>query len=318
MRQEANVFGWDYTYENESFKVNPIEKIESPEELYKLYGLSKYSVDALMRSYIYVPHPDQLNDIFDCNVELIQFDDEDFLNEFLKGAIPYQKLEKLLKDDLENLSVFAQRHFREVVYRKWAVCSMTSEPNNVLMWSYYGENRGFCIEFDISKLEFEFFGPFPINYQKEINALSIRELGVAISTLIQCNVKDAIWDHENEWRLMVMPPKGEDFKPPKLHKELADMDGHDRKMSYPISAIKSIALGNRFFLPMELKEINGKELEANLEEGDNTELKRNVLDFLSKNEILCHLGMRSGFTRINFLKCKIKRLGTNRFSIKAI
>jgi hypothetical protein len=260
----SKVYGWDYKFENEQFFINPKEEIVIPDLFYKLYALSNNSVSALTEGYIYVPHPDQLNDVFDCNVELIQFDDIEVIRHFLNGVIEAQEIEKLLEKNLKNIQIFVQRHFREILYRKWGVLSLTSDPNNVLMWSYYNDHKGFCIEFDISNFEFKYFGPFPINYQGKIEAISIKEISTQLATLVQCNIKDEIWSHENEWRLMVVPPEGEDFISPNFHQLFDNMGGHDRKMKYSTSAIKSIALGNRFFLPREVKDINSKELQINL------------------------------------------------------
>jgi len=301
----AKIYGWEYKYENEKFFITPDKEITVPDLLYKLYALSENSVNALTERYIYVPHPDQLNDIFDCNVELIQFDDEEVIRTFLSGTLSEQEIEHQLNTNLVNTQLFVQRNYREILYRKWGIVSMTSDPNNVLMWSYYGDHKGFCLEFDIDKFEFDFFGPFPINYQCEINSISIKDVSIQLASLIQCNIKDAIWSHENEWRLMVEPPAGQDFNSPNLHQLFDKFDGHNRKMPYPKSAVKSIALGNRFFLPRELKELNQNELQINLFNNNDIESKRSVLDFIASNEIICHIGLRQGFTKIAFRSSKL-------------
>lgn len=210
----ATIYDWDYVYDNEQFQVFPKEKIKVPDLFYKLYGLSNNSVSALTTGYIYAPHPDQLNDIFDCNVDLIQFDDEDVIKTFLSAAMEDKDIERFLATDLKNTQTFVQRNFREILYRKWGVLSLTSDLSSVLMWSYYGDHKGFCVEFDIDEFEFKYFGPFPINYQDEIDAISIKQVGIQLATIVQCNIKDSIWRHENEWRLMVQPPDGKEFESP--------------------------------------------------------------------------------------------------------
>lgn len=61
---------------------------------------------------------------------------------------------------------------------------MTSDATNILMWSYYSNHQGFMIEFDITKFTtFKYHGPFPINYQDPIEAISLKEWGIEISIL---------------------------------------------------------------------------------------------------------------------------------------
>lgn len=314
MRIEREIYKWTYAYDGTGFEVFPNEPTDKPQVLYKLYGLSEHSIDSLIHQYIYATHPSQLNDIFDCNEELLNFDDVESIKNFLKDSIPDEKLYSLIKHDFDNLKTFTQRHFREKIYRKWGVFSMTGNPNNVLMWSYYGNNKGYCIEFDITKFPFKYYGPFPINYQPKIDALSIKRIGIHIGIIAQCNIKDEIWKHENEWRLMIAAPDGQDMFSPNFEL-LKRLGGHDRKFKYPLAAIKSVALGNRFFEPDEIHEINNMKLEINLK--SNSEQKSLVLNFLSANNIKTHIGLRKGFTEIIFRTSTIDKINDKKFKINA-
>lgn len=302
---EKDIYNWIYKFDPVTgFEIIPNEPHEKPKVLSKLYSLNHNSVDALINQYVYATHPWQLNDLFDCNEELLNFDDETVVRNILKNIIPKDKLNKRIRENFNNLKVLVQRNFREITYRKWGIFSMTGNPNNVLMWSYYGNNKGFCIEFDITQFPFEYYGPFPINYQPELKALSIKEIGVQIGVLAQCNLKDKIWEHESEWRLMIVKPKGQDLKSPAF-KFLKDLGGHDRRYHYPITAIRSIALANKFFEPDEIKDVNNTELEINLYE--DIEYKSLVLNFISDHKILAFLGLRTGFTTIKFRKVSFNK-----------
>lgn len=314
MRREREIYGWKYIYDKDGFEIIPNETIEKPRVLYKLYGLNQYSFDSLINQYIYATHPSQLNDIFDCNEELLSFDDMEAVKAFLKNAISQEEIDKIIESEPDNLKKFVQRNFRELAYRKWGVFSLTSEPNNILMWSYYSNHSGFCIEFDLHHFPFKFYGPFPINYQSRLEALSINKVGVHVGVLAQSNLKDKIWEHENEWRLMVAAPEGKDMFSPNF-KILKDLGVHNRKFSYPIEAIKSIALGNRFFIPDEISEINSTSLKINLM--DNFEQKSIMLDFLATNNITTHIALRQGFTEIKYRAAKIERIKYKKYKINA-
>jgi hypothetical protein len=182
------------------------------------------------------------------------------------------------------------------------------------MWSYYNNHCGFCIKYDITKFPFKYHGPFPINYQSDLRALSIKKIGVQIGVLAQCNLKDEIWKHENEWRLMIAATDGEDMISPNFE-ILKRLGGHNRKFQYPKTAIKSIALGNRFFEPDEICEINNMELEIKLK--SNFEQKSKILDFLADNNVVSHIGLRTGFTKIAFRTARIERKGIQQYKINA-
>lgn len=312
MLLEREIYGWIYSYNGNGFNIIPNESFDHPQILYKLYALNQFSFDSLINQYVYATHPSQFNDIFDCNEELLDFDN-DSIRIFLKDFFTKEKLERLIKEDIVNLRLFTQRLFREILYKKWGVFSMTGNPNNILMWSYYSHHSGFCIEFDISKFPFKFFGPFPVNYQPTLEAISLKNIGLQIGVLAQCNLKDEIWKHEQEWRLMIAAPDGEDMVS-KSDQLLKGHDGHNRKFHYPLEAIQSISLGNRFFIPDEIKEINSRELEINLM--SDIKRKSKMLSFLSKNKIKTHIGLRVGFTEIKFKVIEIQKVGYKKFLIK--
>jgi hypothetical protein len=94
-----------------------------------------------MKSTIYFAHPRQLNDPFDCNLDI---------KKSIRNALPsvgdgrVAKLENLLKKD----SFF--KDFQEKI-SEVGVCSFSLTLKQPLMWSHYANNnRGVCILYDIS------------------------------------------------------------------------------------------------------------------------------------------------------------------------
>ncbi len=287
---EFKVKDWTYIFNNGGFDIISNDPIPKPNILYKLYSLNQNSFDALMNGYIYATHPCQFNDVFDCHDELIIFDDVDYIKEFLTSYSDFsvEEIKRMISGNLEETKTFVRRNFKEGVYRTIGVYSMTGNPNDILMWSYYTNHQGFCVEFDVTKFPFKFFGPFPINYQDEIEKISLKDAGKDISILYQTNVKYKAWQHENEWRLLIVSKEAM-YCP--SFKKLRALGGHDRKFYYPIEAIKSITLGNTFFVPEELNPIDNKQIEINLEV--NFEQKSLILEYLSENKIQTNLVRRN-------------------------
>lgn len=319
---EKEYKGWKYFIEKKptgtEFNIIPYDATPKPTVLHKLYALNQNSFDSLINGYIYATHPDQFNDLFDCYDELIIFDDIDFIKNFLNkfSDLSKEEIDFRIANNLPEIKTFVQRNFKAGIYRAIGVFSMTGNPNNILMWSYYTNHQGFCVEFDLTKFPFTFYGPFPVNYQDKPEPISIKEVGKDIAILYQTNVKYAEWRHENEWRLLVIAPSGEAMYSPSFD-ELKKLGGHNRKFNYPIEAIKSIALGNRFFSYKELNPINEKQLEINLK--TNFEQKSILLEFLFENNILTHMAQRNkDLYSIGFTPGFVEKINYKKYLLNAV
>lgn len=315
-------YGWTYIAhvdEGKDIKYEVItpEKVDSPRCFHKLYSLSKNGVDSLVNQYVYATHPHQFNDLFDCHEDLIEFDDEEavrfFCNEYAKEFFPDDKLERAIKEDFKNLSVFVKRNFKELIYGNFGVFSVTSNPYSILMWSYYTNHRGFMIEYDVNKFRFKYHGPFPLNYQENIEPISVKECGVPLAVLLQANLKYKGWEHENEWRLII---QSKDRMVIPSFEKLKKLGGHDRKFKYPIDAIKLVGFGNRFFAPEELNIIDDKILHVTIK--DDIELKVQILDFLTANKISTCFAEREGLMKIIYGGMVIEKIGENKYEFNKV
>ena len=111
----------------------------------------------------------------------------------------------------------------------------------MLMWSHYSNHSGFVAVFDVSKLEKQFHGPFPINYVERADSFNINK-DPHLSVLYLTNIKSKCWSYEKEWRLLIESsesmqlPNRNDF--PDLSK---------RKAYYSKDSLKEIILGFNFF-----------------------------------------------------------------------
>ena len=311
MEKEIEKYKWKYYYKDISekeieIKVTPDKDFGKPGYLYKLYSLSKRSVDLLKKQNVYAAHPSQFNDIFDCHENLINFNDNNVIKGFLHKVIPKEEIDKHLTKDRLETKRFVKIHFNGVLYRKWGILSLTSNPNNIVMWSYYNNHQGFCVEFDYSKFQFKHYGPFPINYQSKIEPISLKDSGTLLSVIYQTNIKSDNWTHENEWRIII--DAEEDVMISPNFEQLRKFGGRNRNFNYPIEAIKSISLGNRFFTPEEINALDNNVLEINLK-SKNADLKESLLYFTSSNGIQCYIAQRNDdLLSIGFRPGKIDRI----------
>lgn len=287
---QANLFGWTYGCANGKFQIIPDVEYELPPTFYKYYALTPNSVDSLINTYIYATHPNQLNDRLDCFEQLIDFDTPDTIRDFFRE---YESLVDFLK--LPDERLFTQEHinyfqhiFKILVYQEIGILSLSKDFDNMLMWSHYAQNSGFCLELDYNQFPFNYSGPFPVNYQESFSPIKLSKTPLASAIAAQSNVKNKIWEYEKEWRLLVHVPERFKMKVFGYWSGANQLSTHDRKFKYPLKAIRSIILGISFFSWGELSSKSGESLwTVNLDtKNKNYYLKKEILDFIIDNDIV--------------------------------
>ena len=271
--------GFTYSYEEGKYDVSHPYSI--PQTFFKYFTLNEYSVDALTNMYIYATHPNQLNDLSDCHKDVIKINDYNSAK-FVLG--PWFE-EVRHKSDDKTFFDFVNNAFKTIMGGKLGVFSLTTSCRNEVMWAHYAQNNGFCLEFDVNEFYFETWGPYPINYVDRLPTYNSEDVDVRISLLIQCLVKRRSWSYEEEWRLLVHHPKGNDMerydKYGDFDKNIALPNLHDRKFKYSISALKSVRLAPHFFKKCTegIKAVSPIEINVTFKKGT---LEHKVLSFLSR------------------------------------
>lgn len=283
-----NIDGWEYSYNRDSqdiFNIVPDPETRQrhprPRTFFKYYGMSKHSVDALTGLYVYASHPNQLNDPLDCDAKIVRIDSREDVDALFEGCATYNDLlDKFGSED--SVYEFSSDAFKELSFRKQGILGLTATCKNQVLWSYYTNNEGFCLEFDVNEFHFQTSGPFPIHYMKDLLSISTKVCGMQLAALVQVNEKKECWKHENEWRMLVFSPDGLDMqaygKDGKRSTKHNFGDEHDRKFRYPLSALKSVTLGINFFNGACICAVNDMEIDVRYRHSCDVV---KVLDFLS-------------------------------------
>lgn len=301
-----------------NFEVTPSEKIMEPASFFKYYALNTYSIEALTECYVYATHPNKFNDSIDCNSQILNFrnatkeDIEAFYGPFYNNALEICETE-------QNLKHYISEHFKLIAYKHIGIISLATKNDSIYHWSNYSQNAsGFCIEFDVKLFPFRYFGPFPMHYVNKITQVDIHN-NISTALLIQTNIKTNDWIQEQEWRLLVSNPNGSDFdywnEDGSYNTLYNSVNDHNRKMKYPLNAIRSITLGESFFKSPDIKRYA---ITRNEEEiiflNKKTSLHRQIMDFLEHkpfeiNEIHNVLGV------LKLQKIKITKLNKQIYRI---
>lgn len=236
---------WQYIDKSEGdkylFEVIPPASLNKtpPTTLFKYYALNCNSVDSLKNSYLYAPDFRQLNDPYDCLHQLVEYSQEDHkrLNDLFDNEWKEKHEGKGLSGD-QGSKIF---HYQK--FNFFGIISMTTQPDNTLMWAHYAQNKGFAIELDYKKFDREvFLGPFPINYTNCFEPLKASNNTFNDIFLRQTNIKSDVWDYEDEWRFLA-------HKKTPMHipgiGEKDDVKTH-RKFTHK-DCLKSITLGINYF-----------------------------------------------------------------------
>lgn len=241
--------GFLYQYDKTGgYHIVPKDNVQRPITFYKYYALKDYNVEALTNMYLYATHPNQLNDPLDCAEELIIFDDIAVIQSFWESLYP--TVLDLCKGDEKTLKELTSKAYKTYLYMKWGVLSLSTNCLDISMWSAYTNHNGFCIELDFSNLPYKTVGPYPVNYIDKLESVSVNDKSIQLATIMQTNIKDSCWKHENEWRLLFECPADFYMEPfgyceTEVKKKYPDY--HNRKFKYPMRCLKSVCLGKDFF-----------------------------------------------------------------------
>ncbi|MCY7297411.1 DUF2971 domain-containing protein [Alteromonas sp. a30] len=202
------------------------------------------------KNELYFPSPSGLNDPFECQFRLSVGDlnDLEYQSRHRHWAYGTQKHlppVKTAEEFFKHYSTFTQKEHAEIAQytrdecyirfnSKWGIFSLSSEPENVLMWAHYANNhRGFCLEFDTSN---DYFGrAWKVEYVDKIKERDIVDFNESDAFKILLT-KTNDWRYESEYRVLA---NWKDDVPglPILSEQ--------RVSNFPVDALSSVIFGVR-------------------------------------------------------------------------
>ena len=176
---------------------------------FKFQEINKYLIDGLVKGTIYFASPKQLNDPFDCRVDI---------KKSAKQAI--EQLSGKKKDILTEL-VNIERYLDQIQKdtSNVAVCSFSLILNDPLLWAHYAnQHRGLCLTYDFPKSFLdnpdEILAVAPVEYEDNsmtrwfIDNTPTEETGFSEFTeeIVKkvLTIKSPAWRYENEVRIIRM------------------------------------------------------------------------------------------------------------------
>jgi hypothetical protein len=295
--------------ERDIFQIKSEKFKEIPTELYHFFELDRKHINSILDHYVYAGHPYDFNDPFDCNKELISFENTSFndILELNNGIFKPDLLAELFNSAKSEDKLKLYDHLNwllyNVIYMKVGIFCATANCESMEMWSYYSKHRGYAIKFDLSYFPKNYWGPFPINYTDNFEKIEYKKFKKA-SFIYQSNIKAQCWDHENEWRLIFYGPNV--MKVP--HRDLPK--AHKRKFYFNPKAIKEIVLGYSFFEINEYLNDQSSQEKQVVKLRKKRKEKRKILKYILTNNIQTSI--------INLKRESSSTLGSKPIKIRSI
>lgn len=128
----------------------PNKQKELPDRIFKYYSFDEKFNESRLTGDVYLASPLDFNDVFDCQLEGDDNIDEMYKKkgeEWVKGKLFEIGLDWKLEDYNKNPEEYSKK-IREKQLEKFGILCSTSVCNNNIMWGYYTNHSGFCIEYD--------------------------------------------------------------------------------------------------------------------------------------------------------------------------
>ena len=196
-----------------------------PNTLYKYYKSNKNFNKKRLSGEIFFSCPNNFNDVFDAQHEIINN-----IESVENSPTIYNKLNEIGYSDpldiIEKLKGVEKDKYKIEVRKKQienvGITCFTNNPLSVLMWAYYAENTGYCIEYDICKIRNNIEKLVETKLQEKgkvstnrilANAVSYThtlpcaplffQKGIKYQPLSKYFYKSKCWEHENEYRIVL-------------------------------------------------------------------------------------------------------------------
>ncbi|WP_161792635.1 DUF2971 domain-containing protein [Psychroserpens damuponensis] len=152
-----------------------------------------------------------MNDPFECLASVDRKFDKEQIQSFKKilvdsGNKLYKNFHLHSDETINKLA----NSFRKTPLDKYAFCSFSEDPNNILMWTHYANNHsGLVIGFEFPELKNN-NNLQKVRYQNQLDDISLtpyanfilgKEDGYLDEILRDYSIKSEHWMYEREWRL---------------------------------------------------------------------------------------------------------------------
>lgn len=189
-----------------------------PTSLYKYRSLDPAGARAFTErtvklGEVYLAPPDQFNDPFESryllSMDATRDEKVDYLSKVLlkmrrvpDSASARRLAREIASEAGSEFAGLAEPGLIDRLRSNLAVLALAEQPDNILMWSHYGDShRGVCLEFDTGADD-TFKRAASVTYSSSVPVLRFFKDGPAERFVTVALTKSELWRYECEWRVV--------------------------------------------------------------------------------------------------------------------
>lgn len=214
-------------------------------QLFRYRKANSFTLDELENSYIYFPSSTELNDPFDVSHNTLSLTKEDVEMEKL-----YNQLLELSPNDLTK--AYVKRNYenkpnilRELVVNgtekfisTYGIACFTVTPIHVVLWAYYANHEGICIQYDTTRDESFFKGARRVDYVEKLEKINYEPITNPNLTNEIFYKKLNLWEKEFEIRLVKSGTGKHEVNPESVRSIILGLQAKDDYIEKVIDIVK--------------------------------------------------------------------------------
>jgi len=179
------------------------------DQLFRYRKANEFSLDELENSYIYFPSSSELNDPFDVSHMTLSLTNEDSEMEKLYCQIleeaPDEMTKAYIKKNYENKPEILRKLVIENTSKfisTYGIACFSVTPIHVVLWAYYANHEGICIQYDTTRDKSFFKGARKVDYVENLEKINYEPISNPEVTNDIFYKKLNLWEKEFEVRLI--------------------------------------------------------------------------------------------------------------------
>ena len=139
-----------------------------PVKLYRYMKFDEFWEKNIFEGQIYLSQASHLNDPFDCLIYVNHKEYIEYMFQLTKRLFPQTDMKIVRQEVIATINEDLDRYLSKIKDKIRLAC-FTENYLSPLMWAHYADShRGFCLEFDLSKLQDGYSdGIFPVLYSEK-------------------------------------------------------------------------------------------------------------------------------------------------------
>ena len=178
-------------------------------QLFRYRKANEFSLDELENSYIYFPSSSELNDPFDTSHNMLMLTSEDSEMEKLYNQLLIEAPNEITKAYIKKKYENKPNILRELVIEgtknfisTYGIACFTVTPIHVVLWAYYANHEGICIQYDTTLDKSFFEGARRVEYVNNLEKINYEPITNPQASHDIFYKKLNLWDKEFEIRLV--------------------------------------------------------------------------------------------------------------------